>query len=598
MESVPAGDLSSLNARCDHSWMRDLTADPETERHAPNKTSRQVKSGHYVRVLPSPLPDPQLVAFSPAMAAELGLSAEACGTAEFARLFSGDLSVADRFESWATPYALSIFGEEMYDNCPFKNGNGYGDGRAMSIGEALMPNGRRWEMQLKGGGATPFCRGADGRAVLRSSVREFLASEAMHHMGVETTRALSLVTSKAEMANRPWYSGSKAIPDIDEKFMQEQFGAKYESIPPEMREMAKEQVRSQLRNPDKMQREPCAITCRVAPSFTRIGHLDLHGRRARRGGPPERQALELMVQHALAREFADVDDPSANMQIRTLGLLRGSSARLSKLMADWLRVGYVQGNFNSDNCLIAGRTMDYGPFGFVERYDPLFNMWTGGGDKFAFINQPGAAHKNFATLVRACAPLLNQQGVEEAQQLVTDFPKACSETVNDMWRQKLGLQAWDADVEELHGALLKLMASSPTDYTLLWRQLAEIPARGLSGSEALAALRPAFYAEQMAPQAESAWASWLERWIARLAREGVKGEDVAAAMRRVSPKYIPREWMLVEAYRAAERGDHSGVQTLYELFAKPFDEHPELAGRYYRQAPQGSHNQAGVGFMS
>lgn len=597
MEAPPAGDLGLLNSRCDHSWMRDLTADPETDKHAPNKTSRQVKSGHYVRVLPTPLPDPRLVAFSPAMAAELALTAEACRSAEFARLFSGDLSVADGFDSWATPYALSIFGEEMYDNCPFKNGNGYGDGRAVSIGEALMPSGRRWEMQLKGGGATPFCRGADGRAVLRSSVREFLASEAMHHMGVETTRALSLVVSQSETANRPWYSGTKELPDVDEKFMEEQFGARYASIPPELREMAKEQVKMQMRNPDKMQREPCAITCRVAPSFTRVGHLDLHGRRARRGGPPERQALELIVQHALSREFAESDDPSSSMQSRTLSLLRGSSARLSRLMADWLRVGYVQGNFNSDNCLIAGRTMDYGPFGFVERYDPLFNMWTGGGDKFAFLQQPGAAHKNFATLVKACAPLLDQQGVEEAQRLVTDFPRACAEAVNDMWRQKLGLQTWDADASELHGALLKLMAASPTDYTILWRQLAEILAKGLSGADAFAALQLAFYSGQTPPR-ESTWMSWLERWLARLAREGQKGEEVAAAMRRVSPKFIPREWMLVEAYRSAERGDYSGVQTLYQLFATPFDEHPELANRYYRQAPQGSHNQAGVGFMS
>lgn len=231
---IYAGSLSGLEANANHSWLQQLEPDPETQRHQPNKMSREVKSGHYVEVLPTPLKHPHLISVSPAMAAELGLTAEITSSPDFLRFFSGDISVAPTFHSWATPYALSIYGDEIVRNCPFGTGNGYGDGRAISIGEVVIPSkargaaadkegageesrhevkqhshgstSRRWELQLKGGGRTPFCRGADGRAVLRSSVREYLVSEAMHALGISTTRALSLITSPSTV-KRPWYSG-------------------------------------------------------------------------------------------------------------------------------------------------------------------------------------------------------------------------------------------------------------------------------------------------------------------------------------------------------------------------------------------------------
>jgi uncharacterized protein YdiU (UPF0061 family) len=192
---MSSGTLDAFGACANHSWLENLEPDPEQQKYAPNKSSRQVRSGHFVLVKPTKLKDPQLVVFSQSMATEFGLSSAECQTERFARFFSGDMEAVENFRSWCTPYALSIYGQEMTDQCPFKNGNGYGDGRAISVGEVLLENGKRWEMQLKGAGSTPFCRGADGRAVLRSSIREFLASEAMHHLGVSTTRAISLVAS-------------------------------------------------------------------------------------------------------------------------------------------------------------------------------------------------------------------------------------------------------------------------------------------------------------------------------------------------------------------------------------------------------------------
>jgi len=598
-QALGMAELKQFGSRADHSWLRELVADPETAQHEPNQRSRQVRSGHYVLVKPTPLPDPSLVISSPAMAAELGLSEDACRSEAFARFFSGDLDAIQGFKSWATPYALSIFGQEMYDNCPFKNGNGYGDGRAQSVGEVLV-EGKRWEMQLKGGGPTPFCRGADGRAVLRSSVREFLASEAMHSMGVETTRALSLVVSGSETTDRPWYDKDKKRPVVDEALLME-IAPHLAEAPADYKQMAMAQIRSQLRNPDKMQTEKCAITCRVAPSFTRVGHVELHGRRARKGGKQELEHLELIVRHVLVREFAAVDDPSAELEVRILRMVHEVAKRLSKLVSDWIRVGYCQGNFNSDNCLVAGRTMDYGPFGFIQKYDPLWNMWAGGGQHFAFMNQPKAAHKNFFSFVQAVAPLLSEDGAAEAQAAVNGFEQVYAKVSGEMWRCKLGLlHAWDGEAEGLLLQLQDLMAESSVDYTILWRQLAELASRGLSqDSSAESLLEPlaqAFYVELPEGRREK-WAQWLKLWLKRIEADG-NAQEAAALMRRTSPKYVPREWMLVEAYDAAYQGDYSIVHSLHGLFSKPFDEQPEFAEKYYRKAPASAEELPGTAFMS
>ena len=436
-------------------------------------------------------------------------------------------------------------------------------------------------MQLKGGGRTPFCRGADGRAVLRSSVREFLASEAMHALGVSTTRALSLIVSQEETVDRPWYDQSKKRPVVDEAFLA-QVAPQLADAPPELKQMAIAQLRSQLRNPDRLQTEQCAICCRVAPSFLRVGHIELHGRRARAAPEAARQPLELIVKHALAREYSDVDDPTGDLEQRILRMIQEFGKRLSKLMADWLRVGYCQGNFNSDNCLIAGRTMDYGPFGFIEKYDPLWNMWVGGGEHFAFMNQPKAAKQNFVSFVKAVLPLLSDEGIRKAQEYVDGFEDLCQKTCDEQcWRPKLGLQG-DVEVRELFTELEELMSESSIDYTIFWRQLSTLP-------ENTDALQPAFYSIQSAER-EQRWVKWLQRW-----RSFDPDPEI---MRRSSPKYVPREWMLVEAYEAAQQGDFSVVHELQNLFASPFSEHAESASKYFRKAAAETESLGGVAFMS
>ena len=210
--------FDEFSQRADYSLIDSLNADPQASVDGQDHRPREIFSGHYVPVIPTPIPNSEYIAHSKTFFNELGLSNELAYDDQFRRLFSGDITVVRkpmRKVGWATGYALSIYGTEYIEQCPFGTGNGYGDGRAISLFEGLF-NGRRWEMQLKGGGPTPYCRGADGRAVLRSSVREFLAQEYMHALGVPTTRSLTLYVSKSEMIRRPWYAKeSKSInPDI------------------------------------------------------------------------------------------------------------------------------------------------------------------------------------------------------------------------------------------------------------------------------------------------------------------------------------------------------------------------------------------------
>ena len=382
LSQKPAPTIATLAdlARCaDYSFMDTLNRDPDATDDGVDHVPRQVFSGHYVPVKPTSIETPEYVAHSHHFFHELGFADRLAESADFMRVFSGDLSQVPepmRKVGWATGYALSIFGTEYIQQCPFQTGNGYGDGRAISVLEAVI-NDRRWEMQLKGGGRTPYCRGADGRAVLRSSVREFLAQEHMHALGVPTSRSLSLYVSKTETVQRPWYSdGSRSF------------------------------------EPDTMESQAVAISTRVAPSFLRVGQIELFGRRARKQAHPNALAenakseLEQIVLHLIDREYADVIDRSLSLSGKVVLLAQAFRSRLSALVANWIRVGYCQGNFNSDNCAVGGFTLDYGPFGFIEVFDPNYQPWTGGGEHFAFWNQPAAAQRNFEMFCTAVHPLL------------------------------------------------------------------------------------------------------------------------------------------------------------------------------------------------
>lgn len=421
--------LYNFRKSFNHSWINNLSPeDPLNYERSTSKYSggshpgRPVYNGHFVRVRPTPLKNPKLVIYSEEMCKELGIGVGEVESESFLRYFSGDVDGAFQYsmggsgekggmeetpiETWATPYALSIMGRRYTNNCPFGTGDGYGDGRAISVGEVVVPfdttsdpgpayphHAKRYELQLKGAGQTPFCRGADGRAVLRSSIREFLASEAMHHLGVCTTRALSLVVSdgaNGDTSNRPWYSDNAKnrtpnLPRMDDPRLAQYSDAEKKEIISQLAAQAKA-------DPDTLVEERCAITTRVASSFVRIGHLDLFARRVEMISmknakakndsmeveevpvkeTPQYQELEDMMWHACYREYYnDAYEPyweSKDAKSAAMALMNGTMNTLSRMVANWVRVGFVQGNFNADNCLVGGRTMDYGPFGFLDVY--------------------------------------------------------------------------------------------------------------------------------------------------------------------------------------------------------------------------------------
>eukprot|EP00747_Dinoflagellata_sp_TGD_P007947 gnl/TRDRNA2_/TRDRNA2_117577_c2_seq1.p1 gnl/TRDRNA2_/TRDRNA2_117577_c2~~gnl/TRDRNA2_/TRDRNA2_117577_c2_seq1.p1 ORF type:complete len:265 (+),score=56.63 gnl/TRDRNA2_/TRDRNA2_117577_c2_seq1:55-795(+) len=246
--------------------------------------------------------------------------------------------------------------------------------------------------------------------------------------------------------------------------------------------------------------------------------------------------------------------------------------------------------------------MDYGPFGFIEKYEALWNMWVGGGEHYAFMNQMGAAFQNFTSFVQAVVPLLDKDGVKEAQRIVDGFEARGKEATGQVWRAKLGLKTWGRESQELWEALEKLMGESNIDWTIFWRQLAELPAKGLGpespAQDLMAPLKVAFYEESLVRTLEGRWTAWLAKWLGQLKADGLAGGEVASSMRLTSPKYVPREWILVEAYDAANKGDHSVVETLYKLFLRPFDEQPEFEKRFYKKAPSSAEELGGTAFMS
>ncbi|MCE2570238.1 protein adenylyltransferase SelO family protein [Motilimonas eburnea] len=551
-------DLTSFAKAADFSLLNSLTPDPDATANGDDHFARQVFSGHYVPVTPTPIAKPEYVSHSQGFFAELGLADSLANDSGFAALFSGDLSQApapmNQF-GWATGYALSIYGTEYTQQCPFRTGNGYGDGRALSIFEGVL-NGQRVEMQLKGGGPTPYCRGADGRAVLRSSVREFLAQEYMHALGIPTSRSLTLYVSKAETVARPWYS-----PD------------------------------SYSSDPDIMVDNPVAISTRVAPSFLRVGQIELFARRARdRKHEQDLSQLKDIVAHLVEREYRTEIDPSLsfNQQVVTLATL--FQARLCQLVADWLRVGYCQGNFNSDNCAAGGFTLDYGPFGFCELFSPEFQPWTGGGQHFSFFNQPTAAEANFHMFYMALKVLLegDNAAVLQLDALRQDFRAKIQRQCETMWAAKLGLSEFNL---KLFSALLKLMMQTQVDYTILFRELSHIPLD-------ISPLKKSFYQPSSA-ELDQQWQAWLNQWLDLLSQEQGELSDIKANMLRTNPKYTWREWLIAPAYQQAAQGNYTLIEELKQVLNDPYGEQSKaIEDKYYRLKPAVFFNAGGISHYS
>ncbi|MGJ0313252.1 protein adenylyltransferase SelO family protein [Aliarcobacter cryaerophilus] len=544
----------------DYSFIENLNSDPDAKHNGDNKYPREVFSGHYVPVSPTAIKEPIYISHSKNFFKELGFSENLLKSDDFIKLFSGDMSNIYNLKQnigWATGYALSIYGREYYAQCPFQTGNGYGDGRAISVLEAVI-NNKRWEFQLKGGGKTAYCRGADGRAVLRSSVREFLAQEHMHSLVIPTSRSLTLFTSKKEQVTRPWFNEN-----------------------------------SYSKDPEVMIEEDVAITTRVASSFLRVGQIELFGRRARKNEHKNAlKELEMIVLHLIHREYSEVINQDLTLEEKIILLANEFQNRLTSLVANWIRVGYCQGNFNSDNCAAGGFTLDYGPFGFIEMFDSKYQSWTGGGMHFSFFNQPRAALKNFKSFCSALKPLLssNKEALEKLENIENSFANVMQEKMQNMWASKLGLEKFDF---ELFDELINLMIDTKVDYTIFFRELSNIPNN-------LSSLEKSFYANLDNDILKQRWNSWIESWKSKIdINDEESKQKLSNQMKLTNPKYTLREWHLVWAYQEAQNGNYEPVNELQEIMKKPYEEQTkEIEEKYYTKKPSDFFGIAGISHVS
>ena len=526
-------NLDSL--RFDNRFVRELPGDPEADIRP-----RQVTGACYSRVDPTPVPGPSLVAYSREVAADLGLEAKHCMTDEFLQVFSGN-KVLKTMDPYATCYGGHQFGNWAGQ---------LGDGRAIILGEAISTGGERRILQLKGAGMSPYSRTADGLAVLRSSVREFLCSEAMHHLGIPTTRALSIVLTGGQVIRDMFYDGNP--------------------VP-----------------------EPGAIVCRVAPSFTRFGSFEIFTARG------ELEILKSLVDYTIRTDFPHLGETARDTYLAWYAEV---CRRTAELIIHWQRVGFVHGVMNTDNMSILGLTIDYGPYGWLEDYDPGWtpNTTDAAGRRYCFGNQPQVALWNLAQLGNAIYPLIDD--VKPLEEALDTYSSTFSRGWLDMMAAKLGLQAYDDDlrlIEELQA----ILALVETDMTIFFRQLADVDVLALDADaiDIEAVMRPLLPAYYVPHTLDDAYKTRLRDWLASYSSRSKQGsgkqEDRQSRMNAVNPRYVLRNYMAQQAIDASEQGDHSIINELLELLRQPYAEQPAMQ-HYYAKRPDWARNRAGCSMLS
>jgi len=347
---------------------------------------------------------------------------------------------------------------------------------------------------------------------------------------------------------------------------------------------------SNSQDPEVMVPNLVAISTRVAPSFIRVGQLELFGRRARSNQHPTAlKELQLLAAHLIEREYKNDIDTAQPFEVQLVALAAAFQDRLTSLVAHWIRVGYCQGNFNSDNCAAGGYTLDYGPFGFCELFDPAYQPWTGGGRHFSFLNQPVAAEKNFDMFCRAVEPLLINAPteLEALRDVNSNFATVMQEKMDNMWAAKLGLNAYD---NELLLQLLHLMMRTGVDYNHFFRELSNLP-------KDVEALKTSFYAE-LKESMSFEWNEWLKSWRTQLEKSG-DINDISKKMKLTNPKFTWREWLVVPAYKDAQVGNFDRIHALQDVLTKPYEEQSEQTqSGYYRLRPREYFNAGGISHYS
>lgn len=502
--------MASLHFEFDHWYADDLPGDSDTR-----VIPRQVAHAAHSPVGPTPTAAPSLVAFSSEVATILGIDDGALTSTLFARVFSGN-DVLPGMRTFAANYGGHQFGNWAGQ---------LGDGRAISLGEVATSDGGHQHLQLKGAGPTPYSRRADGRAVLRSSIREFLCSEAMHHLGVPTTRALSLALTGDHVVRDMLYDGN-AAPELG------------------------------------------AVVCRVAPSFVRFGSFELPASRG------DTELLSQLVEHTIRRFFPHHVGEDGSIDETEIGAWFAEVVeRTADLMVDWMRVGFVHGVMNTDNLSILGLTIDYGPYGWLEDFDPGWtpNTTDAGGKRYRYGNQPQIGLWNLSLLGNAIVGLFDDP--EPLQKALDRYGERFTEGWQRALAAKLGLSHADRVLAvDLSDRLLSLLPRTETDMTIFFRTLGDLDVED-GVDAALTLLRDAYYApDELVGELLDDTTSWVTDYLS--ASEGQDAKARSDAMHSVNPKYVLRNYLAQMAIDKSELGDHQLVSDLLELLRRPYDEQP------------------------
>ena len=501
----------------------------------PRNHSRQVHGAFWSRVEPTPVAAPRLIAYSSEVAATLGLSDAQMHSPEVVNALSGNGTLPG-METYATVYGGHQFGNWAGQ---------LGDGRAILLGEVIAPPlggvEQRYELQLKGAGPTPYSRRADGRAVLRSSIREFLCSEAMHHLGVPTTRALSLVLTGDDVERDMFYDGNAAP-------------------------------------------EPGAIVCRTAPTFIRFGHFELP---ASRGEPA---LLKQLVDFTITNYFPQLAALPDGKRI--VSWYAEVCERTAKLIAQWMRVGFVHGVMNTDNMSILGLTIDYGPYGWVDNFDPGWtpNTTDAGGKRYAFGRQPGIAQWNLARLGDALSTL--HVSAEDLASSLAKFESTYSIEITRVFSEKFGLYQWSDAEGDLVDDAFMLMNEAEIDMTIFFRMLAI--------ARQVDELKDAFYLDGRWQLSREKLATWFARYVALCNEQNPTPEQQAARVKRMNqanPKYVLRNYLAQQVIDAAHAGDTSKITELLDVMRHPYDEQPGREA-FAQRRPDWARHKAGCSMLS
>lgn len=518
-----------MNNLLEDTFTKELPQDPILE-----NTRRQVEKACYSFVIPKKTANPKLLHVAPEMAATLGINNDFLTTKEFLEIVTGN-KVVDN----SKPYAMCYGGHQ------FGNWAGQlGDGRAINLGE-IVHDKKRWFLQLKGAGETPYSRTADGLAVLRSSVREYLCSEAMFYLGVPTTRALSLSLTGDNVLRDMLYNGNQAF-------------------------------------------EKGAIVSRVAPSFLRFGNYEIFSSRQ------DYKTLKTLVDYTIKHFYPHITE---NGKVGYIQFFKEVAERTLTMIIHWQRVGFVHGVMNTDNLSILGLTIDYGPYGWLEGYDTDWtpNTTDRQHKRYRYGNQPNIGLWNLYQLANSVYPLI--EDAEPLEAILEDYNNNYASQYLDMMSAKVGFFAKDEKDAQLLEALEAVLQTIETDMTLFFRLLSDVSKKD-SASLAVTKIKEAFYSpEALKENILTNWENWFTGYLKRLAIESFSDAERKEKMHLVNPKYVLRNYMAQLAIDKADEGDYSLIDELYTLLKNPYDEQPDNE-KWFAKRPEWARNKVGCSMLS